>query len=243
MELLNCDKKGGKAGWGLGRRRRLQWGQEKATSWVMEEENLELEWAGGREQPLLRRDDISAHIQEERWWVEENWLQQSVVRGWEPRRDLRRNLGYLTREEGRAKAQRHRSVVEMVFKHQEVRRSVEQVVQGEMTNTIGKDIGPLPPVQPWERWRHPQSAVKSSRYLWHRKTPSLHLRKPLLGASGVAQAPMGFLRVVTVFPGQVSSVPSIDLTSATVTCASWCLFCVHLLLWLDFFIFTYSNSM
>lgn len=56
----------------------------------------------------------------------------------------------MTREEGRAKAQRHRSVVEMVFKHQEVRRSVEQVVQGEMTNTIGKDIGPLPPVQPWE---------------------------------------------------------------------------------------------
>lgn len=47
-------------------------------------------------------------------------MRQKVVRGWEPRRELRRELG----RESRTMAQRSRPVVEMVSKCQEIRRSV-----------------------------------------------------------------------------------------------------------------------
>lgn len=62
MTQPSCKKKGRKAGWGLGRRSRSQRRREKAESWVTEEEvhrrHLQLKWAGGREQLLLRREMI-----------------------------------------------------------------------------------------------------------------------------------------------------------------------------------------
>lgn len=75
--------------------------------------------------------------------------------------------GLLVREEGRAMAQRRGSVVETVSECRERSGGVwEQMVQREVTGACGKETGHLTPLEPWEGWRHPESAVRSSRCLF-----------------------------------------------------------------------------